>query len=402
VATFAYRALTPDGDERRGQIDAPGRPEALDAIKSRGELYVVELKPVAGGSAGGIALFSGVSKKELAMFFRQLAVLLKSGVSLLQSLSALRRQSRKRGLRNLLSRLIADVEEGMPLSEAMRTSGKFSSYDVGMVKAAEESGEMDSILDSVADQMEKNQELRSQIITSMIYPVMVSIMAIAVMLVLSVYVVPKFATILGAKGQSLPPVTQAMLTMSEWMQKWWKHLVGGLIGMAVGIPLLRKTPTGGYLVDWILLRVPVIGLVVQSGMVVGFARNLSILLHSGVVLSEAIVTVRGTLKNAVAARVLGRIHEAILSGEGMASTLRQEEGVFPPMVAEMVATGEETGEMVQVLELTARIYHKMLEAYVKRMVAVIEPLVIVVLGGMVGFVIMALMMGVMSMYGSMS
>jgi type II secretory pathway component PulF len=218
------------------------------------------------------------------------------------------------------------------------------------------------------------------------------------MLFLSVYVVPKFTLFL--KGRALPPMTRMMLDYTGFIQAHWTKIVGGMVATAVAVPVLKKTVSGALIVDWIFLKIPIVGKVIQSGVVVNFARNLSILLKSGVPLSDAVLTVRDTLKNAVAARVLDRAYEGILAGEGMADTIRKSESVFPPMVGEMVATGEETGEMVKVLELTAQIVQKMLESFVKRMNSLIEPMLIMVLGGMVGFVIVALMMGVLSMYSS--
>lgn len=400
---YEYIASEMNGKTQTGSLLADSRSEALAKLKASG-IFVTSLEEKNLSAFSLDDLFSAkilirVSSKELTLFFRQLSVMLKSGVSLVHAITVLQKQS-KSGMKRLLKILLQDLQEGMAFSESMRNLGKFSLYDISMVKAAEESGELDLILDSVATQMEKNQEFRSQLITSMIYPVMISIMAIGVMIILSVFVVPKFATILGGKGKSLPAITQAMLNISDWMQEWWVTGLKTIGACILAFPLLKKNETFAYLIDWFLLKIPVLGSVLQCGFIVNFSRNLSILLRSGVVLSDAMITVRDTLQNSVARKVITETHQNILEGEGIAQSFRNHASVFPPMVAEMVSTGEETGEMVQVLELTADIYQRMLETSVKRMNALIEPLIIVVLGGMVGFVVIALMMGVISMYGS--
>lgn len=399
---FKYEALGHDGSTKKGTLTGSSQVEIINQLKSDG-LFVTSISEVVQrGSSGDAvdlgALFTRVNKKTLAMFFRQLSVLLKSGVSIVQALLILQRQARGGGIKRLLKNLLSDVEQGVDLSEAMKKHRCFSLYDVSMVRAAEESGELDVIMETVADQMEKNMEFRSQLITSMIYPAMVTIMSLVVMMLLSVFVVPKFASILGGKGKSLPAVTQALLNFTDWMQIWWLRIIGGGIGVGISIPLLKTTQTGGFVIDWILMKVPIIGSIIKSGIVVNFSRNLAILLRSGVPLSDALTTVKDTLNNAVASKVLTSSYNSIMAGEGMADSLRRAESVFPPMVAEMVSTGEETGEMEQVLGLTAEIFQKILESFVKRMNAMIEPMLIIVMGGMVGFVIMALMAGIMSMY----
>lgn len=401
MAVFQYTAYDHDGSEKRGKIEALSENDAIASLRESG-LAVMEITEKNNGDESNAfdlgALFVRVKKKDLTIFFRQLSVLIKSGVSIIHAFTILQRQCRSTGMKRLLKALTKDVEQGLDLSVAMQNTGTFSLYDIGMIKAGEESGEMDTILDTVADQMETNMAFRSQMITSMIYPVAVTIMSVAVMIILSVFIVPKFAVILGGQGKSLPMITQVLLSVTDWMQAWWLRLVGGIVAFFVFMPVIRKTETGGFIVDWVLMKIPLIGMVIKSGIVVNFARNLGILLRAGVPLSDALLTVKDTVKNRVAHNILVATYESIISGEGMAASLRNAESVFPPMVAEMVATGEETGEMEKVLELTAKIYQKTLEDFVKRMNAMIEPLLIIVMGGMVGFVVMGLMAGVMSMY----
>jgi type II secretory pathway component PulF len=365
-----------------------------------------------GGSDGGLlgrdvewGSFAGLifrtKRKDIMFMLRQLAVMLESGVSLVQAFNSLLRQTRSRGMKRLIGRIRSEIEAGGSLSASMEKQKRvFSEQVVNMVKAAEMSGELDVIMARVADQMEAAMAFRRQMITSMIYPVLVIIMTGVAAGVLALNVVPKFAPILKAGGRSMPWPTQALLDAVDFVQIWWARVVLGVIGAAVLIPLIRKTTEGGRLIDWILLKIPLIGSILRCGVIVNFSRNLSILLSSGVPLSDALRTVRGTLHNHVAARIVDRMGERILEGDSLSIPLKQAEHVFPPMVGEMVATGEETGEMGKILDLIAKTYQEILENMVKRMNALIEPTIIVVLGAMVGFVFFGLMAGVLAMYNA--
>ncbi len=398
---FKYVALSHDGSEKRGKIEANSQTEASEILSADG-LFATSMSEVSTSSSGDTEGFSffkpKVKKKELVLFFRQLSVLLRSGVSIVRALNILKRQAKSKGLNRALGSILLDVEEGLDLSEALKKVRGFSPYDISMVKAAEESGELDVIMGTVASQMEMSMEFKGQMLTSLIYPIMVTAMSFIVIILLSVFVVPQFATVLGGKGKSLPLITQWLMNFSDFMQIYWLHIVGGVVGTAVAIPIFKRTKAGSAIIDQVFLRLPIIGLVIQCGIVVNFSRNMSILIRSGVVLSEALLTVRDTLGNAVAYKVISKTYDSIMEGEGMADTLREHSKVFPPLLTEMVATGEETGEMELVLDLTSEIYRKMLETFVKRMNAMIEPLLILIMGGMVGFVVMALMAGVMAMY----
>jgi type II secretory pathway component PulF len=291
------------------------------------------------------------------------------------------------------------VESGETLSQGLSRFPKiFSSYVVNMIRAAELSGEMELTMNRVADQLESSAEFKRQMITSLIYPGVVMVMAVVVIAILTLVVIPKFAPLLG-ENKTLPPVTQSIMDASAWMQAYWWMLAGGAVLTVVSAVLFRRTPEGRYLVDSLLLRVPVVGGILRCGVVVSFSRNLSMLFASGVPLVDALDTVRNTLNNGAAIRVVDAMAERILEGESMSAPLAQAGHIFPSMVAEMVKTGEETGEIVKVLDLTADIFHKMLQTQVKRMNALVEPLLIAVLGSIVGYVFYGLISGMLAVYG---
>ena len=411
---FRYTVLDPKGTEVSAEIVAGSKGEATAALRREGK-FVVSIKLIGGSGAknaeGGVlgkqvdleSLIAGIirpSKKEVVLMFRQLSVLIDSGVSIVQSLGILHRQVRKPSMKRLIKGLAVDVESGVSLSDAMaRNRRVFNLYMISMIKTAEVSGELDIVMAQIADQLEADMEFRQQMITSMIYPCIVVLFTAFAIGFLALSVVPKFAPILQGAGRNMPWPTQALLDMTAWIQLWWKKGVLSIVGGGILVFLLKKTREGGYLVDWILIKLPVVGKIIRCGVVVDFSRNLGILLKSGVPVSDALKTIRNTLRNQVGARVVGKMNDFIMEGKSMSEPLKMAEHVFPPMVAEMAATGEETGEMEKVLRLTAGVYQKMLETYVKRMNTLIEPLLIAILGGMVGFVVFALMAGVLTMYG---
>jgi type II secretory pathway component PulF len=339
-------------------------------------------------------------KRDIALMFRQVAVLLSSGVSIVQAFRVLERQSRKRGMKRLLKRLQLALECGESLSDAMTARGRsFSPFMISMVRAAEMSGELDTIMEQIADQLEASMEFRRTMLTSMIYPALVIVMTVVAIGVLTLVVIPKFMPLLAGAGQKLPWATKVVVDITKWVQLHAKSILMGFCGLLIAIPLARKTAEGGYLTDWLRLKLPFIGTIVKCGMVVNFSRNLAILFGSGVSISDALATVRDTLRNHVGARVVDTMITEIEQGGSMAAPLLAADHIFPPMVGEMLATSEETGEVEKALQLTARIHQKMLENSVNRMNAMIEPLLIVVLGSIVGFVFYALISGMLAAYG---
>jgi type II secretory pathway component PulF len=407
---FKCRILHPDGREEVMEIGAASEHEAVEILKRDG-LFVLEVTGTGGSGSGSSGLhrevninpadlFFRVKRKDIVLVIRQLAVLLESGISIVRALDSLARQSRSRGMRKLLTGVRDDVEAGHGFSEALAANGKvFKHYIISMVRAAESSGELDVIMNTVADKLEEEAAFKRHIITALIYPTMLLGMALLVVMLLGLFIIPKFAPMLGDAGKQIPWPTRFVMDGSDWIKIHWKHVIGGLVGTFVLLGLLRRTERGGYAVDLVLLRVPVIGKIIRSGAVVTFSTNLATLYASGVPISDALQTVRDTLSNGAVARVVDGMIDSILSGGAMVEPLHGKEHIFPPMVAEMLATGEQTGEMEKALLLLAKIFRTLLESFVKQMTALIEPLMIMILGGIVGFVFYALITGVLAVYG---
>jgi type II secretory pathway component PulF len=410
MPSFRYTSLSPGGAETSDVVIASSISDAAAKLKAEGRFVLsieaLDEEPSGNGFslnlnlAALLRILQPAKRKDTILLFRQLAVLIDAGIGIVQALSILERQAGKYGVRMLMRQLRLDVESGRNLSEAMGETPKvFTEYVVNMIRAAEMSGEMELTLTRIADRLESGAAFKRQLITSMIYPGIVVVMASVVVSILTLVVIPKFEPLLAGVGKSLPPATQFLMDASAWAQANWKYvLVGAFLGVA-GIFVFRKTEEGGRVIDIVLLRLPVIGSILRCGIVVNFSRNMSTLFASGVSLIDALPIVRDTLGNKAAARVMNSITENIMEGESMSEPLRRARTIFPPMVAEMVNTGEETGEIEKIFDLTAEIYEKILEANVKRMNALIEPLLILFLGGIVGFVFYGLISGMLAVYG---
>lgn len=406
---FAYVALDATGAQTSNVITAASAAEATAQLRERG-VFVLDVRPMSKDkeqkslmdmeidlSAIGIG---GPKTADIALLFRQLSVMLEAGVSLVRALSVLGEQSRKKPMQAMLRRINHRVEDGVPFSAALAAEKRaFAGPTVRMIEAAELSGELDLIMNRVADQMEARLEFKRKLVTTMIYPSMVILMAALAIAVMAVVVVPKFAPMLKG-GKKLPGSTKAVMEFSAWLQANTTEMLVAVVAIPIIILLLRKLPGVGYMVDCLVFRIPVFKHIVQCGVVVGLCRTLGTLYSSGVPLVESLRTVRGTLTNLAAVRVLDQMIERVLDGERMSQALLENRRVIPSVAGEMVAMGEESGEMEKVLTLTAKIYDQMLDIAVKRLNALIEPLLIAVLGGIVGFVMFALISGMLAVYGA--
>ncbi len=403
---YTYTVLSPSGEEITNKMSAASEADALSILKGEGHfLLKIELIEEGVKRKGELSLdamrasLDPAKTKHLPLLFRQISVLLESGVSIVSALTLMENQSGPFGLRRMMKAIRISVESGETLSQSLAAYPQiFSPYIVNMVSAAELSGDIETVMVRIADQLEISAAFRRQLITSLIYPGFVLVAAVGVTAFLTLSVIPKFAAMLG-KDEGLPWVTQTIMDVSHWMQNNWQLFFGTIFGVIIMAMLLRKTPEGKLFVDRCLLHIPVIKGVARCDIVVTFSRNLAMLFASGVPLVEALGTVKNTIGNAAAVMVVGEMVDSILEGESMSNTLAKHEKIFPSMVCEMVRTGEETGEMVKVLELTANIYQSMLETNVKRMNAMMEPLIIAVLGGLVAFVMYGLISGMLAVYG---
>ena len=332
-----------------------------------------------------------------------LSTLVDAGLPILRSLRILEEQQ-KPGMLRLAVRLVAeDVEGGATLSEAMGRHPKaFDRLYTNMVRAGELGGVLDLVLQRLADFMESSQALKRKVIGAMVYPVAVISFAIGIVTLLLIYVVPKFENIFEGMGEKLPGVTQMLLNASKWVGGGgWIAIVGFPIGLFLFFKILSVTETGRYGVDKLKLTIPIMGTIVGKTAVARFTRTLGTLLNAGVPILEALNITRETSGNAVYSRALMKVHDGIREGESFADPLRQAR-IVEPMVVNMIDVGEETGELDKMLGKVADTYDSEVETLVAGMTSLLEPVMVIFLGGIVGFIVVALFMPMVSMIQNLS
>ena len=419
MATFQYEAMNQAGQEVKDEIEAPSTEEALAKIRSLG-YYPTKLrqkggKKAAKAGAGGAAAakkkkgVGGIGKckvKEITQFTRQLSTLQDAGLPILRSLRILEQQQKPGMLRAILRNVADDIEGGSTLSEAMAGYPKaFDRLYCNMVAAGEAGGVLDIILQRLADFMEKAQRLKRKVIGAMIYPIVVITFAVLIVAGIMVAVVPKFKEIFKDFGTKLPSVTQLLIDISEWF-------IGGKppgivvlllspVVFILTVKLVKKSQSGRYAVDVVKLKIPILGNILGKTAVARFTRTLGTLLAAGVPILEAINITRETSGNEVYARALGQIHDEIREGESFANPLRAQK-ICDPIVINMIDVGEETGALDKMLIKIADNYDEEVEVLVDGLVSLLEPIMVVILGGIVGFIVIALFLPLVTLINSVS
>jgi type IV pilus assembly protein PilC len=408
------------GQAVKGTVEASSNEDAITKIRQMGN-FPTKIKERGGKSSSGgggqapkaAQAKSGpkkapprrkvgkISVKLLTQFTRQLSTLQDAGLPLLRSLRILQEQQ-KPGMLRVAIRLVAeDVESGSSLSEAMARHPKaFNRLFVNMVRAGELGGVLDLILQRLSDFMEKAQALRRKIKGAMVYPIAVLSFAFLIVTGLLMFVVPKFQTIFSDMGQNLPGPTLMLLGLSAWMKSGgilW--VIGFIIAMFILAKLLRTTQGGAYFMDKLNLSLPVMGKIVGKSSVARFSRTLGTLLSAGVPILDALNITAETAGNEVYTRALRNVRDSIREGEAIAKPLRQAR-VVDPMVVNMIDVGEETGELDKMLEKVAANYDEEVEVLVEGLVSLLEPVMVITLGLIVGFIVIALFMPMVSMLQS--
>ncbi len=415
MPVFKYEALNASGQEIKDEIEAPTKEEAVSKVRGLGYFptKVVEKvdKKRAAQKKGGFgkrkAAGTGmgwVSAKALTTFTRQLSTLQDAGLPILRSIRILEQQQKPGMLKNVLKQITEDVEGGATLSEAMSRHPKaFDRLYCNMVAAGEAGGVLDVILQRLADFMEKSQKLKRKIIGAMIYPAVVLTIAAAIVTFIMVKVVPKFREIFADFQTKLPAVTEALIAISTWFAEGtppgWVVIILAPAFLIVTFKLIRQAQAGRLVLDLITLKIPILGQIVGKSSVARFTRTLGTLISAGVPILEAVNITRDTTGNEVYSRMLQRVHDAIREGDTFANPLRQSKTV-DPIVINMVDVGEETGELDKMLMKVADNYDEEVDTLVASLVSLLEPIMVVVLGGIVGFIILALFLPLVTLIQS--
>jgi len=406
MAVFLYEALNSSGQEIKDEVEAPSKEEAVAKVRGLGYFPTKVVEKAGKKKVAGRALapakrkaagtgFGWVSTKLLTQFTRQLSTLQDAGLPILRSIRILEQQLRPGMLKNSLRQIGEDVEGGATLSEAMARHPKcFNRLYTNMVAAGEAGGVLDTVLQRLADFLEKAQKLRRKVIGAMIYPAVVITIAMTITMLIVIFLVPKFRDIFKDFGVTeLPAMTEFLIKVSNWLISgsppgWLVVLASPLIVMAV-YKLIRKAYLGRYFFDLVWMKVPVIGQIISKSGIARFTRTLGTLISAGVPILEAIKITKETTGNEVYASMLGKVHDAIREGDSFANPLRASKCV-DAIVVNMVDVGEETGELDKMLYKVADNYDDEVDTLVASLVSLLEPILVVVLGGIVGFIVISL------------
>jgi len=390
MPTFGYVVKDKLGKTHTGTLESESRNTLIEQLWKR-DFVVLAIEERGHGTFALLRVGQpGVKSEQLVIFSRQLATMVDSGIPIAPALDVLADQMENRTFRQVLKKVRGDIEAGSSLSEAIgRHPRAFSEFFVNMVRAGESSGRLDEILDRVAAYIEKVSVLQRKVRASLFYPAFVTVLAIGITTFLLVVIVPKFKEIFTALGGQLPAPTQLLLGVSEFIGTYLAYEVLACVALAVGVRLYMGTPAGRLQFDRLALHIPVIGKLLQKVFIARFSRTLATLVKSGVPILTSLEIVAKTAGNKVVEGAVLAARSSIKEGENIADPLALSR-VFPTMVTRMIAVGEKTGELEKMLTKIADFYENEVDAAVTALTSLIEPLVIAILGVVIGGIVVAL------------
>jgi type IV pilus assembly protein PilC len=410
MPTFAYTARDSTNRVIKETAEAASKDALIQSLRERGlNVEVVEeqkARALAKKKTGGFKLFGGkVSLKDFSMFCRQFATMINAGVSLVRCLDVLEQQTSSARLKEIIRDIQVEIQGGATLSRSMGKYPRvFSNLAVGLVRAGEVGGVLDETLDRLAEFSEKDMELRRKVKSAMTYPVMVMIVAVGIVVFLVTFILPKFMELfveLGMTEDQFPAPTRMLMASSNFLtSKWWLAAII-IFGMVTAINRIKTTKTGKRYYDLMMLKVPVFGSLNHKIAIARFARTLATLLSSGVPILQAMETVAGTVDNDVIADAVLMSRASIREGDTIAAPLADSK-MFPPMVVQMIAIGEETGQLDSMLTKVAEFYEGEVDAALESLTAALEPVLIVFLGVVVGFIVISMFLPLVGIIGELS
>ena len=398
MPVFAYEAIDANGQKVTREVNASSKDDALKIIRSQGlrpTRIAVKPKPAPGAPGEkkkkkGIVLFDRVKQPQIVTFTSQLATLQDAGLPIVRSVKILESQQRPGRFKDQLASVAEEVEGGSTFSEALsKFPRSFDKLYVSMVKAGEAGGVLDVILNRLANFMEKSQKLKKKVKGALIYPVAVLSVAALILFFIMIYVVPSFKQMFEDIGQNLPGPTRVLLSTSETLTKWWFLSPGVPFVLWSCFKLVGRSTQGRVLIDRFKLNLPVFGLIIKKSSIARFCRTLGTLIASGVPILEALRIVKDAIGNVVISNAIEEVHGSIREGDTIAGPLRQS-GIFDELLVNMIDVGEETGELDKMLIKISDNYETDVDVAVEGMSSLLEPMLIVGMGGVVGFFVVAL------------
>ena len=402
MASFAFKALDLSGSPTKGEIEANDKQAVAQQLRSKG-LIVTDIEEQEARNAGDImSRFKRIKSDELVIATRQLATMVNSGMSLLRALYVIEEQTENDKLRDIFIEVRKDIEAGVSLSEALKRHPEvFNELYVAMVQAGETGGILDMTLQRVATQLEKDAALKRQIKAAMIYPSLIGGFALVVLIALVAFLVPVFEKIFKDFGGELPAITKFTVFLSHLVLDRWYILIAGTAGVVFLFRAWKRSDRGRIQWDRLKLKFPMkIGSIVQKVALARFSRTFSGLVAAGVPMLEAIDITGRTSGNRVIEFAMVEVRESVKRGGSLTQPMTKVPEAFPVMVTQMIGVGEETGALETMLSKVADFYEEQVDAAVKALTSILEPVMIVVVGGIVGFIVIAMYLPMFKVYDS--
>ncbi|MCE5321927.1 type II secretion system F family protein [bacterium] len=403
---YAYKAITPAGGIKNSRVEATSEVQAKSSLRKKGE-QVLQIRIVESDSKAtparntetGERLKKKSSPEEVASAIRQISILTRAGVPLVEGLQGLTEQARSLTLRDAMQDITLNISHGMNLSDAFARHPKlFPSLAVEMAKVAEAGGNLSQSLDRLADHMESGAEIGRKIKSAMAYPVVVLFISVITVIVMVTFILPRFMKLFDQMGAKLPWTTKALMSISHATISYWYLIVPAVAAIIYAVRRYASSPVGRRNFDKLALRLPVIGDIVNKIILNRVLASMSTLLSSGVPMVKTLETSAAAANNEIVKEALLQAKRDVAEGSATSQSLRTT-GIFPPLVLQMVASGEKTGELPAMLEYICSMYARDTDAKVKSLTSVIEPIMIVVLGMIVGFIAMSVIVPIYSLVG---
>lgn len=394
---YKYKAMTRDGRSQEGVFIAESDSEVLAMIRER-SWYPVDVSLSSTSSELELEFFNKVKTKDISIFCRQFATMINSGITIINILEITEKQTGNKKLKKTLKEVHEDVQKGATFSEALkRKSDIFPGLLTSMVEAGEASGNLDEIMNRMAVHYEKEYKINNKIKSAMIYPIVLGVVAFAVVIFMLLFVLPNFVSMFESAGTELPLPTRMLLWLSEGLQNYWYIVFPVLFLGIFGLYRYTKTPAGRWFMDRAKLKLPAIKGPVGDIVTSRFTRTLSILFGSGVPLIQALDITSTVIQNVVLESKIQNMKEDIRMGYTLSRSIK-DISEFPPMMKSMIGVGEESGTLDEILDKTANFYDEEVEVAVQRLTALIEPVMIVFMAGIVGFIVIAIALPMFGMY----
>ncbi|MDG5470959.1 type II secretion system F family protein [Jeotgalibacillus sp. ET6] len=390
MARFKYEGKTKYG-QKKGIITAVTRKEAIQQLAVDG-IRVLDIQEQQETLLNkDLAFGNPVKLQHLVIFVRQFSTLLKAGVTVVDATAILSKQTESKALKKALSAIELELREGNTLSDSSAKFNRiFEPFFINMIRAGEATGNLDETLERLGDHYEKQYNTRKKIQSALSYPIVVGLVAIGVVIFLLTSVVPTFVTMFADFGGELPLITQFVLNASGFMVSWWYLIVAGMIGLAALISVLKKHPSTKYHFDYAVLKIPLFGKLIQKAVLARLTRSMSSLFSSSVPILQALTIAESIVENEVMARVVKQSRESLEKGNSLTEPMKNH-WAFPPLISQMIQIGEQTGALDSMLGKVADFYEKEVDNATEQLKSLIEPIMIVVLAGMVGTIVTSIM-----------